>query len=90
MSEAGDLLLEPARAAFERALTGRGYRPLAEIKVAQLGEDAGIVGAADLARQAVALQAQAPPSTAGQSTAAPSIAGQAMASPSTAPQAVIP
>jgi glucokinase len=50
VSEAGDLLLEPARAAFERALTGRGYRPLAEIRVAQLGEDAGIVGAADLAR----------------------------------------
>ena len=50
VSEAGDLLLDPARAAFERALTGRGHRPLAEIRVAQLGEDAGIVGAADLAR----------------------------------------
>jgi glucokinase len=50
VSEAGDLLLDPARAAFERALTGRGRRPLAEIRVAQLGEDAGIVGAADLAR----------------------------------------
>jgi len=52
VSEAGDLLLDPARAAFERALTGRGYRPFAEIKVAQLGQDAGIVGAADLAREA--------------------------------------
>jgi glucokinase len=51
VSEAGELLLDPARIAFERALTGRGYRPLAEIKVAQLGEDAGIVGAADLARE---------------------------------------
>ena len=90
VSEAGDLLLDPARAAFERALTGRGYRPLAEIKVAQLGEDAGIVGAADLARQAAALQAQAPPSTAARSTAAPSIAGQATASPSMAPHAAIP
>ena len=50
VSGAGDLLLDPARAAFERALTGRGRRPLAEIRVAQLGEDAGIVGAADLAR----------------------------------------
>jgi glucokinase len=58
VSEAGDLLLDPARAAFERALTGRGYRPFAEIKVAQLGEDAGIVGAADLARSA-ALQTAA-------------------------------
>jgi len=51
VSEAGELLLDPARSAFERALTGRGHRPLAEIKVAQLGEDAGIVGAADLARE---------------------------------------
>jgi glucokinase len=50
VSEAGDLLLDPARAAFQRALTGRGHRPFAEIKVAELGEDAGIVGAADLAR----------------------------------------
>jgi hypothetical protein len=52
VSEAGDLLLDPARAAFERALTGRGHRPFAEIRVAQLGQDAGIVGAADLAREA--------------------------------------
>jgi glucokinase len=52
VSEAGDLLLDPARAAFERALTGRGYRPFAEIRKAQLGQDAGIVGAADLAREA--------------------------------------
>ena len=50
VSEAGDLLLDPARAAFERALTGRGHRPFAEIRKAQLGQDAGIVGAADLAR----------------------------------------
>jgi glucokinase len=50
VSEAGELLLEPARTAFERALTGRGHRPFAEISVAQLGENAGIVGAADLAR----------------------------------------
>jgi glucokinase len=50
VSEAGDLLLDPARAAFQRALTGRGHRPFAEVKVAELGEDAGIVGAADLAR----------------------------------------
>ena len=37
-----------------QVLTGRGHRPFAEIKVAQLGEDAGIVGAADLARQRTA------------------------------------
>jgi glucokinase len=50
VSEAGELLLGPARAAFERALTGAGYRPRVEIARAALGEDAGIVGAADLVR----------------------------------------
>jgi glucokinase len=51
VSEAGDLLIDPARAAYEKALPGRGYRGLAEIKVAELGADAGLVGAADLARR---------------------------------------
>jgi glucokinase len=50
VSEAGDLLLEPARRAFSENLTGRSYRPVADIKAALLGNDAGIVGAADLAR----------------------------------------
>jgi glucokinase len=50
VSEAGELLLGPARAAFEKALTGAGYRPRVEIARAALGADAGIVGAADLAR----------------------------------------
>lgn len=49
---AGDLLLEPARAAYARALTGHGHRPVAEIVAASLGNTAGIVGAADLARRA--------------------------------------
>jgi glucokinase len=52
VSEAGELLLGPARLAFERSLTGRGYRPFADVKAAQLGQDAGLVGAADLARDA--------------------------------------
>jgi len=78
VSEAGDLLLDPARAAFERALTGRGYRPLAEIKVAELGEDAGIVGAADLAR--AASRAAAPPATASRRRAPQSSAGRGRAS----------
>ncbi|MBV9822740.1 MAG: ROK family glucokinase [Actinobacteria bacterium] len=51
VSEAGELLLGPARTAFERALTGRGHRVFAEIRVARFGADAGLVGAADLARQ---------------------------------------
>ncbi|MEP6852044.1 MAG: ROK family glucokinase [bacterium] len=51
VSQAGEaLLLEPARQAFAESLTGRGFRPLARIAVAELGPDAGLVGAADLAR----------------------------------------
>ena len=48
---AGHLVLDPAREAFRRTLTGRGYRPEARIVQAELGPDAGLVGAADLARQ---------------------------------------
>ena len=50
VSEAGELLAGPARAAFEKGLPGGSHRHLAQIKLAQLGADAGIVGAADLAR----------------------------------------
>ncbi|MBF4769024.1 ROK family glucokinase [Nocardioides agariphilus] len=50
VSAAGDLLLEPIRAAFARELTGRGHRPLAEVRPARLGNRAGLIGAADLAR----------------------------------------
>ena len=47
---AGDLLLEPAREAFEKALPAKGHRPIAPIVAADMGNDAGIVGAAALAR----------------------------------------
>jgi len=50
VSSAGDLLLAPARETFKRQLTGRGYRPEACIVAAHLGNDAGLIGAADLAR----------------------------------------
>ncbi len=50
VSEAGDLLLEPARAAFAAQLTGRGHRPMLQIRKATLGNRAGLIGAADLAR----------------------------------------
>lgn len=53
VSAAGDLLLEPARERFRKQLTGRGYRPEAEIVAARLGNEAGLIGAADLAREAV-------------------------------------
>jgi glucokinase len=51
VSEAADLLLEPARAAFARQLTARGHRPVLQIRPALLGNEAGIIGAADLARR---------------------------------------
>jgi glucokinase len=51
VSSAGDLLLDPARDALARGLTGRGFRPVPEIVRAALGEEAGVVGAAEMARQ---------------------------------------
>jgi glucokinase len=51
LSEAGDLLLDPAREAYANALTGRGHRIRADVRIAELGPEAGIVGAADLARR---------------------------------------
>jgi glucokinase len=51
VSEAGDLLLVPARQAFSESLTGRGFRPVADVRLAELGPEAGLVGAADLARR---------------------------------------
>ncbi len=52
VSDAGDLLLAPARTALERELSGRGHRPPPELRLAALGNDAGLIGAADLARRA--------------------------------------
>ena len=51
VSEAGDLLLDPVRAHFKANLTGRHYRPELEVRVALLGNKAGMIGAADLARR---------------------------------------
>jgi len=50
VSEAGELLLEPAREAYHHGLTGRSYREFADVRLAELGPDAGLIGAADLAR----------------------------------------
>jgi glucokinase len=52
VSAAGELLLRPAREEFVHTLTGRGFRPVAQIVSAALGPDSGLVGAADIARQA--------------------------------------
>jgi len=50
VADAGELLREPVEKAYLERLTGRGRRPLAKVLIAQLGGEAGIVGAADLAR----------------------------------------
>lgn len=51
VAAAGDLLLEPARAAFRRQLSGRGHRPEAQFVLAELGNDAGMIGAAAIAAE---------------------------------------
>lgn len=50
VADAGDLLLRPLGEAFDQATPARGYHPLAELRIARLGNDAGIIGAGDLAR----------------------------------------
>jgi glucokinase len=50
VSAAGELLLEPIRTAYLEHLPARGFRPELKVVVAQLHNDAGVVGAADLAR----------------------------------------
>ncbi|MER5971034.1 ROK family glucokinase [Streptomyces sp. NPDC002055] len=51
VSDEGDLVLDPIRKSFRRWLVGGQYRPHAQVLAAQLGGKAGLVGAADLARQ---------------------------------------
>jgi len=50
VSEAGEILLGPAREAYHASLTGRTHREFADVRLAQLGPDAGLIGAAGLAR----------------------------------------
>lgn len=49
VAQLGDVLLEPIRIAYETSLPGYGDRPVADFAVAQLGNDAGLIGVADLA-----------------------------------------
>ncbi|MEU3350437.1 ROK family glucokinase [Streptomyces sp. NPDC037389] len=51
VSDEGDLVLDPIRKSFRRWLVGGQWRPHAQVLAAQLGGKAGLVGAADLARQ---------------------------------------
>ena len=49
VAQLGEDLLAPVRIAYETSLPGYGDRPIAEFAIAQLGNDAGLIGAADLA-----------------------------------------
>jgi glucokinase len=50
VSAAGELLRSRVEETFRANLTGRGHRPVAEVRLAEMGWEAGMVGAADLAR----------------------------------------
>jgi glucokinase len=49
VSESAPLFLDDARDHYKKLVTGAGYRPLARIRTAQLGDEAAMVGAASLA-----------------------------------------
>ena len=53
LSEAGELILEPIRNSFSRELPARGFRPEAKVVAAQFSNQAGVIGAADLARESL-------------------------------------
>lgn len=50
VAESGELFIDAARDGFLDHLSARGHRPEARIELAVLGNDAGMIGAADLAR----------------------------------------
>jgi glucokinase len=53
LSEAGELLLDPIRESFLRELPAQGFRPVAKILAASFSNQAGVIGAADLARDSL-------------------------------------
>lgn len=53
VSEAGDRLLDPARGALARSLVGAGHRVVPPVARAALGLEAGLIGAASLARESL-------------------------------------
>jgi glucokinase len=54
VSQAGEILLEPIREAFRSYAPAGGFRPELAIVTAEFVNDAGVVGAADLARVSLA------------------------------------
>ena len=57
VSAAKDLIMKSAVQAFERVLPAKANRPHAPFTLAELGNDAGLIGAADVARQPAAVPA---------------------------------
>lgn len=51
VAAAGEHLLNPIRESFLTNLSARGYHPEPEFRIAEMVNDAGVVGAADLARR---------------------------------------
>ncbi|ONI69790.1 glucokinase [Kribbella sp. ALI-6-A] len=64
VSAAKELLLNSAKVAFEKNLPARANRPHPTFGLAELGNDAGIIGAADLARRPAPAQEKAAPQAA--------------------------
>ena len=53
VSAAGDRLLDPARTELERSVVAAGHRVVPPVLAARLGPEAGVVGAAELARRSL-------------------------------------
>lgn len=51
VASAGALLLDPAKEAYEEFVTGAGHRPFATWRLASLGNEAGMIGAAAQVRR---------------------------------------
>jgi glucokinase len=54
VSAVGDKLMDPIRQSFEKSMPAKGYRPELKVVKATFLNQAGLIGAADLARQAFA------------------------------------
>ncbi len=50
VADLGERLLQPVRTAYRASLSGHADRPVADFAIATLGNDAGLIGVADLAR----------------------------------------
>lgn len=51
VSQGSEFFFDATLDSFKKNLTARDYRPLAELRLAKMGNDAGLIGAADLARK---------------------------------------